>query len=166
MKIIYLLLCIAFTGCGPKSNEDIAKELIKEKLKTSLPDFNNYESANFGRMGKAFLPYEETGQYITNLKALNNCKDSITLLEKMIKENKNGSTGGVSNNERLQQLLDSTRALNDRNNSARQSYTPEQLFKMSHAYTVKDKAGLEIKTEDEFYFDKDLTKVLKVHKVY
>src|SRR5665647_1965998 len=166
MKIVLLLLCVAFAGCGTKTNEDIAKDLITEKLKTSLPDFKNYEAVNFGALGTAFLPYEETDQYITNSKALNDCKDSITVLEKMIKENKTASTAGDTYKERLQQLLDSIKAKNERNNAYKQAYTPEKLFKMPHSYIVKDKSGLGKRTEDEFYIDKDLKRVVKVHKVY
>ncbi|MEP7106374.1 MAG: hypothetical protein ABI760_00300 [Ferruginibacter sp.] len=163
MKIGILLLCVAFAGCGAKSNEDIAKDLIREKLKTSLPDFNNYESLNFGTLGKAFLPYEETDRHIANLKALNIYKDSITALEKIIKENK---TASPESSKRLQQLLDSTKAISERNNAEKQAYTPENLFKITHAYKIKDKSGLEKKTEEEFYFDKDLKRVVKIHKVY
>jgi flagellar basal body L-ring protein FlgH len=166
MKIVLLLLCMALAGCGAKSSEDIAKDLIKEKLKTSLPDYNNYEPVNFGTMGTAFLPFEETGQYITNLKALNDYKDSITILEKMIKENKATSTDGDAYRKKLQQFLDSAKAINERNNTDKQAYIPGKLFKLSHAYKVKDKSGVEKQTEEEFYFDKDLKRVVKIHKVY
>lgn len=165
MKIIWFLLGIALTGCGPKSNEDQAKDLITEKLKTSLPDFNNYESVNFSALGTAFLPYEETSQYITNSKDLINFKDSIAVVENLIKENKTPSTGD-NYKQKLQQLQDSIMAKNERYNSYKQGYTPEKLFKMSHAYLIKNNSGLEKKTEVEFYFDKELKRVVKVHKVY
>lgn len=166
MKIVLLALCIAFAGCGAKSNEDIAKDLVNEKLKTTLPDFSKYESLNFGALGKAFLPFEETSQYISNKKALTAYKDSMAVLEKMIKEKKTTPPAGATYQERLQQLQDSINALNERNHTARQTYTPEQLFKITHAYIIKDDAGPDKKTEQEFYFDKDLKKVLKFHKVY
>ena len=166
MKIVLLLLCVAFAGCGAKSNEDIAKDLIKEKLKTSLADFNMYESVNFGTLGTAFLPYEETEQNIANVKGINECKDSILVLEKLISENKTASPAIAGYKIRLQQLQDSTTAKSERNNSAKQGYTPEKLFKLTHAYILKDKSGMEKKTEEEFYFDKDLKRVVKVHKVY
>lgn len=165
MKIVWLLLCIAFAGCGPKSNEEIAKDLITEKLKTTLPDFKDYESVNFGALGSASLPYEETDQYVANSKAIKDCNDSIASLEILIKENKTASSAG-SYNSRLQELKDSIRAKGERNATGKQSYTPEKLFKMSHAYTLKDKAGLDKKIEEEFYMDKDLKKVLKVRRVY
>ena len=157
---------MAFAGCGAKSNEDIAKDLIREKLKTSLPDFNAYESVNFGTMGTAFLPYEETDLNVANMKAINDCKDSIAVLEKMIGENKNASPAAAGFREKMQQFQDSITAKSERNNTAKQGYTPEKLFKITHAYTLKDKSGIEKKTEEEFYLDKDLKKVVKVHKVY
>lgn len=166
MKIVLLLLCVAFAGCGAKSNEDIARDLITEKLKTTLPAFENYESVNFGTMGTAFLPYEETDQYKANSKALNDYKDSVAVLEKMIRENKPASTEEGKYKERMLQLMDSSKAINERNNEAKQGYTPEKLFKMTHSYILKDKSGPEKKTEEEFYFDKDLKKVVKVNKVY
>jgi len=162
MKIVWLLLCIVFAGCGPKSNEEIAKDLITEKLKTTLPDFKDYESVNFGALGSASLPYEETEQYVANSKAIKACNDS---LEIMLKEYKAASAANTYSS-RLQELKDSVQAKSERNATAKQSYTPEKLFKMSHSYTVKDKAGLDKKTEEEFYFDKEMKKVLKVRKVY
>ena len=165
MKIVWLLLCIAITGCGPKSNEEIAKGLITEKLKATLLDFKDYESVNFGALGSASLPYEETDQYVTNSKAIKDYNDSIAILELMVKENKTALTANTYNS-RLRQLKDSISTKSERNAMVRQSYTPEKLFKMSHSYTVKDKAGLDKKTEEEFYFDKKMKKVLKVRKVY
>jgi hypothetical protein len=162
MKILsFLLVCAVFAGCGPKSNEEIVKELITAKMKSSLPDFSKYESVNFGTMETAFLPYEETNQSVANIKDINACKDSVAVLEKLISENKT-----VAYQERLKQLTDSVTAKSDRNNTAKQGYTPEKLFKMSHAYILKNDAGVEKKTEEEFYIDKDLKKVLKSHKVY
>src|SRR6187397_2693925 len=109
MKIVLLFLCVALAGCGAKSNEDIAKDLITEKLKTSLPDFNMYESVNFGTLGTAFLPYEETDQSVTNVKAINECKDSIVVLEKLISENKT-VPAIASYKVKLQEFKDSTAA--------------------------------------------------------
>ena len=68
MKKIVILVCIIFAQCNSKSNEDRAKELIKEKLRTELPDFNSYESISFGTLGNALLPYEETDKYLNNKK--------------------------------------------------------------------------------------------------
>ncbi len=166
MKIVWLLICIVFAGCGPKSNEDIAKDLITEKLKTSLPDFENYESVNFGMMGTAFQPYEETDQYIASSTAIKACKDSVILLEKLISENKSTSTETETYRNSLKKLQDSISVKNKRNSAAKQGYTPKEIFKISHTYIIKDKSGQEKKTEDEFYIDKELKKVLKVHKVY
>lgn len=166
MKILLLLLCIAFAGCGPKTKEDIVKDLVTEKLKSSLPDFSRYESLNFGTMGTAFLPYEETDQYKANIKALNDLKDSIASLENLIKENKDAAATADTYKSRLQVLQDSATAKNERNKSAKQGYTPEILFEITHAYLLKDPNGPNKKTEDEFYIDKDLKKVVKVIKVY
>jgi hypothetical protein len=165
MKIVILLICVALAGCGAKSKEDIAKDLITEKLKTTLPDFNQYESLNFGTMGTASLTYEETDQYKNNLKSLNQCKDSVTLLEKLIKEN---STPALTVNyqQLLKQLQDSTIARNERNKNAKQSYTPEKLFKLSHAYLLKAASGPDVKKEEYFFIDEGLKKVIKVQKAY
>jgi hypothetical protein len=165
MKIVMLLICVALAGCGAKSKEDIAKDLITEKLKTTLPDFNQYESLNFGTMGTASLTYEETDQYKNNLKALNQCKDSVTLLEKLIKEN-NSPALTVNYQQLLKQLQDSAIAKNERNKIAKQSYTPEKLFKLSHAYLLKAASGPDVKKEEYFFIDEGLKKVVKVQKVF
>jgi len=164
MKIVLLFLCVALAGCGAKSNEDIAKDLIREKLKTTLPDFNNYESVNFGTMGTAYLAFEETDQAISNANTLTIYKDSVTMLEKIISESK--TAAGDNHKIRLQQLQDSIKTISERNNAAKQTYIPEKIFKLTHAYIVKDKSGIEKKTEEAFYFDKDFKRIVKVNKIY
>jgi hypothetical protein len=162
-KIAFLLFCAFFASCGSKTNEDLAKELIKQKLKTSLPDFSKYSSLNFGTMGTAFLPYEETNQYKANKKALSDCKDSIAALEKIIRENKAAEN---ASRESLQQLIGRANAKSESNRSDKQGYVPEKLFKLTHAYTIEDETGAGKKTEDEFFIDKDFKQVVKVIKVY
>ena len=165
MKIILLLLCIALAGCGAKSKEDIAKDLITEKLKTTLPDFNQYESLNFGTMGTASLPYEETDKYKNNLKELNQYKDSVALLEKLIQENATPSNT-TTYLLQIKHLQDSVIAKNEKNKITKQSYTPEKLFKLSHAYLIKAASGPDVKKEEFFFIDEGLKKVIKIQKVY
>ena len=162
MKVgYYLLLCIAFTGCGPKSNEDKAMELVTENLKKTLPDFNKYTSLNFGKLGSASLPYEETSEYLAYKKTMKEYSDSILVLQKLITT---GSSTALQ--QRLQQLQDSSLAKNEANKNIRQGYTPEKLYKLTHAYTLKDGDGNEKKTEAAFFIDKDFTRVVKVEKLY
>ncbi|MEO6550261.1 MAG: hypothetical protein ABIN94_19815 [Ferruginibacter sp.] len=159
MKKVWVLVTIVFMGCGAKSNEEIAKDLIKEKLKSSLPNAKGYEPVNFGALGTAFMPYEESAGYIGNMKHIKVYKDSADLLQKTTVLDNSGK-------KKLEVILDSIKAKNQRNSAEKQSYVPGKLFKMTHDYTVKDETGIEKKTEDEFYFDKDLKSVVKVHKVY
>ncbi len=166
MKIVYcLLLCAAFAGCGPKSNEEKAMEVVSVNLKTSLPESNNYTPLNFGKLGTASLPYEETNQYLDYKKLMKAYSDSMLLLQKMITADSTSATASTYK-ERLQQLQDSSIAKNESHRIARQSYIPEKLFKLTHAYTLDDKDGNDHKTEAEFFIDKDLTKVVKMHKLY
>ena len=167
MKNLLLLLCIvAVAGCA-KTNEDIAKDLIQEKLKATLPDFENYEPVNHGRIGKAFLPFEESDQYVNNKKEIKILSDSIAVLQQLISDKKPGTTGEteLDYTKRMQQLQNSITAKNDAINSAKQAYTPESLYRLTHTYKVKDKSGVEKTTEEAFYFDEALTKVVKVVKV-
>ncbi len=168
MKKLLFFLAIALTGCGAKTTDDKAKELITQHLKTSLPSFNNYESLNFGTMELAFLPYEETDTYVSNLKAIKALKDSADILQQLSQANTTGSADGANEQykQRRQQLLDSATAKNDFIHAGKRVYVPEQLPKISHAYTVKDKSGDEKKTEEAYYFDKDFTKIIKVKKIY
>jgi len=166
MKAGYcFLLCAVFVGCGPKSNEEKAHDLVIENLKITLPDFSSYTSLNFGALGTAFLPYEETSQYLAYKKAVAGYSDSILVLQKMIQAD---STAAIAKTykERIQMLQDSSTAQSEINKTARQGYTPEKLFKLTHAYNLSFKDGTEKKTEAEFFLDKDLTKVVKVHKLY
>ena len=158
-------MCAAFSGCGPKSNEEKAKDVIREYFKTTLPDFNKYTSLNFGKIGSASLPYEETSQYLDYKKTITEYKDSILLLQKMLAAD-SVAAPAAANKVRLQQLQDSSMTKNERNKVARQGYTPEKLFKLTHAYTLEDQGGNDKKTEAEFFIDKDLTRVVKMHKLY
>ena len=90
-KLLLALIIVGFTGCA-KTNEDIARELIHERLKTTLPDFENYEPVNHGKLGKAFLPYEETDLYVAHFKSIGAKEDSIKLFQSRL-----NSTPAVSN---------------------------------------------------------------------
>ena len=160
MKIIMLLLVVALAGCGAKSNEEIAKDLVAQKLKDSLPDFNSYKPVSFGNLGTASLLYEESAAYLAGMKVLKPVKDSIVILETLVKTN-----SSEAYTQRLQQLNDSATALTTANRSVRQAYTPEKLFKINHTYTMQDKAGPEVKSVAAFFMDKDLKKVVKVVKI-
>ena len=168
MKKILLFLSIAVAGCGPKTTDDKAKELITQHLKSSLPDFNNYESLNFGTMELTFLPYEETDAYVSNLKAIKALKDSADILQQLLQANTSGAAGGGADlyKIRRQQLLDSATAKNDFIHAGKRIYVPEQLPKITHAYKVKDKSGDKKTTEEAYYFDKDFKKIIKVKKIY
>ncbi len=167
MKYLLVIFTVfAMAGCA-ETNEDRAKDLISERLKTTLPDYENYESVNHGKLGKAFLPYEETPQYVANVAAINSMQDSIKVLEMMI-GNKTGSTSNDSLNfykQRMQALAGSTQALRVSINQVKMSYVPQQLYKLTHSYKMKAKSGIETVTEDAYYFDKDVTKIIKVTKV-
>jgi hypothetical protein len=163
MKMILIVLCISLAGCGAKSHEELAKELIQQHLKTSVPADKSYEALNYGTLGTAALPYEETDQFVAMTKRLRAYEDSIATLQKMPTENQ-ATTG--ANQQRLSQFQDSITAINTLKSTARQSYVPEKLFKISHAYLLKSSSGTEQKKEDVFYMDKDLTKVVKVKSSY
>lgn len=168
MKKLVWFLLIAAAGCGAKTNEDLAKDLITQHLKTSLPDFKNYESLNFGTMALAFLPYEETDSYINNTKAIKALKDSADILQQLIVAKTTGAAGNMDAqyNTRRQQLLDSAAAKNDLIHAGKRVYVPEQLPKITHAYKLIEKSGGEKTTEDEFYFDKDFKRIVKIKKLY
>ena len=168
MKKILLFLAIAVAGCGAKTTDDKAKDLITQHLKSSLPDFNSYESLNFGTMELAFLPYEETDVYVSNQKAIKALKDSADILQQLLQSKDTSLAGGANEQYKIkrQQLLDSATAKKDFIYAGKRVYVPEQLPKISHAYTVKDKSGDEKKTEEAYYFDKDFTKIIKVKKIY
>jgi len=162
MKLVgYLLLGIIISGCGPKSNEEKAMYTVRENLKTTLPDFSKYSSLNFGELGTASLPFEETSEYLLYQKEMKTYSDSILVLQKLLM-----TDSSAANKQQLQQLVDSSTAKKAANKIIRQGYTPEKLYKITHAYTVKDDDGNEKKTESAFFIDKDFTRVVKVEKIY
>ena len=163
-----MIVWVAFAGCGEKTNEDIAKELITESLKATLPDFKDYESVNFGTMGKAFLPFEETGLFVTNTQAIKIYEDSLAILQQSITDNKNDATSNTVAivNENILRLQDSIKAKNELIAVTKRSYTPEELFKITHGYKLKDKSGKPVSVEEAYYFDKDFKGIVKMKKVF
>jgi hypothetical protein len=162
MKLVgYLLLGVMMCGCGPKSNEEKAMAAVTENLRTTLPDFSKYSSLNFGPLGTASLPYEETSEYLLYKKAMVIYSDSILALQKIL-----ATDSSAANKQRLQQLQDSSAAKKAAAQIVRQGYTPEKLYKITHAYTLTDKDGNDKKTESAFYINKDFSKVVKVEKLY
>lgn len=160
MKRIIVLLCIIFAGCAA-TNEDLAKGLIKERLKTSLPDFNSYESISFSAFSTAFLPYEETDQYLQNSKSLRGFKDSASILQTMIAAK--GVTAATDSTyaKNLQQMTDSAKLRDEVIRTAKRGYTPPKLFKMTHSFKAKDASGIESVNKVEYYFDKDFKAIMK-----
>ncbi len=160
MKRILLFLFIAVAGCGGKTHEDIAQELITKRIKDSLPPDTKYEALNYGTMGKAFLAYEETSQYARNTSSLQQLKDSLELLKKT--ETNNAAPA----KEQIARLTHNIEAINDSIQSGKRAYVPEQIFKMSHAYKITDPSGVTKTKEDAYYIDAQFTRIIKVQKIY
>lgn len=156
MKRILLFLFIAVAGCGGKSNEEIAQELITKRIKDSLPPDFKYEALNYGTMGKAFLNYEETSQYARNTSSVQLMKDSLEMLKQAV----------PAGNEQTARLSHNIEAINDSIQSGKRAYVPEQIFKMSHAYKITDASGVTKTKEDAYYIDAQFTRIIKVQKVY
>lgn len=164
-KLLLVLVIASLAGCA-KTNEDIAKELIHERLKTTLPDFDKYESVNHGKLGKAFLPYEETDGYVAHHKTIKAQGDSIALYQARL-----ASTPPVSSDsaawykQQVTQLESNSQALRDSVNNGKMAYVPQQLFKLTHSYKIKNASGTEEVTEDAYYFDTAVTRIIKVARI-
>ncbi len=161
-KLLLVLIVAGLAGCA-KTNEDIAKDLIHERLKTTLPDFDKYESVNHGKLGKAFLPFEETDTYVATEKSIKAQTDSITMIEARL-----AGTPAVSPDsatwykQTLAQLQSSRQALREGIGSGKMAYVPQQLFKLTHTYKIKEASGIEKSSEDAYYFDTAVTRIIKV----
>ena len=158
-KILAIISVILFAGCA-KTNEDLAKALITENLKTSLPNSNSYQSVSFGTLGTAFLPYQETEIYINGTKKIKYFNDSIDVMQQQIVSNTIASTNS-NYKAKVQQLLDSTKANEAIIMNGKQGYTPEKLFKIAHTYKTKNAGGVETVNHEEFYLDKDVKHIVK-----
>ena len=164
-KLLMMLLVVAVAGCA-KTNTDIAKDLIQERLKATLPDYDKYESVNHGELGKAFLPYEETDLYVSNTKAIKAQGDSIAIYQARL-----ASTPPITSDssawykQQVTQLENSIQALRDSLGSGKMAYVPQQLFKLTHSYKIKSDAAKETITEDAYYFDTAVTRIVKVRRI-
>ena len=164
-KLLIMLLVVAVAGCA-KTNTDIAKDLIQERLKATLPDYDKYESVNHGELGKAFLPYEETDLYVSNTKAIKAQGDSIAMYQARL-----ASTPPLTSDssawykQQVTQLEKNIQALRDSISGAKMAYVPQQLFKLTHSYKIKAGDGTETLTEDAYYFDTAVTRIVKVRPI-
>ena len=164
-KLLMMLLVVAAAGCA-KTNTDIAKDLIQERLKATLPDYDKYESVNHGELGKAFLPYEETDLYVSNTKAIKAKDDSIAIYQGRL-----ASTPPISGDssawykQQVTQLEKNIQALRDSIGSGKMAYVPQQLFKLTHSYKIKSDDAKETITEDAYYFDTAVTRIVKVRRI-
>lgn len=159
-KMLFVLACIVLAQCSSPSHEDMAKALIKERLRTTLPDFASYESIDYGTMGKAFLAFEETGSYKQSQAALKLLKDSAEKLQQ-----KNTAINTTSVSLQIQQLQDSVKQKSHAIDSAKRTYDPQKLFKMAHGYKAKDSSGKINIYHTEYYFDLDFKGIVKENKI-
>lgn len=132
-----------------------------------MPNFENYESVNHGKLGKAFLPYEETETYVANSGRVKTMRDSITMLQDLTRSGRPGATPDslAIYTQRLESLTARTTALQDSLNSRKMAYEPQQLYRLTHSYKMKSQPGKPKVIEDAYYFDTAFTRIIKVTKV-
>ena len=164
-KLLLMLLIVTVAGCA-KTNTDIAKDLIQERLKATLPDYDKYEPVNHGVLGKAFLPYEETDLYVSRTKAVKAQGDSIAMYQARL-----ASTPPITSDssawykQQVAQLEKNIQALRDSISGGKMAYVPQQLFKLTHSYKIKSDDAIETITEDAYYFDTAVTRIVKVRRI-
>ncbi len=136
----FFVIVLVLTSCT-KSNEDKAKEGVKDYLKTNMNDFKSYEPVEWGAVDSLFLECQETQEY----KELN---DSIAFY--FDKSNNNTS------HEEWQKYFDLHQKASNKLIVMLKMYKPKfDGYKIIHKYRGTNELGAMVLNETWFYLDKD-----------
>lgn len=170
-KIITLtLIAIAITACSV-SNEQKAKQLIKDHLKSTMNDYSSYEPIEFSQLDTVYSSYYEDSTY----KVINRCYESsnefLKTIEKYIEDANefNSRIGrivdrrGMAFEKYLPETKNKVDSLSVAMKNFRHNYKPKMTgFSMNHKMRGKNAFGANVVNEMVFFFDNSLSKVTDV----
>lgn len=167
MKHFICILVAALLLCScEKSNEDKAKDVIKQHLKESLNDWNSYEPVKFSSLDSTFTRSTEdtfikgaieqfeywqkkADSYQKNMKVFNALSSSFG------KEQYAIASSDYNN------AVDSMKFFSDKYKEALANFTPEFIgFEMQHKFRANNALGNKVITSNKYYFDTDITIIL------
>lgn len=78
MKKLFTILSLSILFAACNSQEDKAKLLVKDFLRTELDDFNRYEAVSWGKLEKVENVLEQDKQYIEQKELVEKCLTNVT----------------------------------------------------------------------------------------
>lgn len=154
---------LAFSGCR-QSPQKQAEYIVKKQLEVSLHDFSSYESVLFGSLDSTFSQVEDLEEYNTSFSKAKDLKEKG--LEKGKDAERYGEFGLYEEQARYAReaacLLDSAMYHIKKCQELDSLFTPEFVgWQITHTFRAKNASGNKIINHRIFYFDKDLTKIIK-----
>ncbi|GAD04515.1 hypothetical protein HQ45_06790 [Porphyromonas crevioricanis] len=156
-------LVVAFSGCK-KTPQKQAELLVKKRLEVSLHDFSSYESVQFGTLDSTFSQVKDLEEFQTSLSLAEKLKEKgfekgedAKLYSKfgLYQEQARYATEAML-------LLDSAMFHIRRCEELDSLFTPEFIgWQITHSFRAKNASGNKIIAHRIFYFDKDLTRIVK-----
>lgn len=166
--MFFLLMLLFLTSCQ-KSNEDIAKELIKQSLKENLDDWNSYESVSYGALDSVFS-LMETDSTINDVElVLKRLERSFGISSSMLSMWKEDTVryAQAYNEEFLKwsSLNDSVSYYKTLVENLKSNYQPRfEGFVMMHKFRANNENGVKQIFGMNFYIDSTLNKVVDVNE--
>lgn len=156
-------LLTAFSGCK-KNPQKQAELLVKKRLEVSLHDFSSYESVQFGHLDSTFSRVDELEEYQASLSLAKELKDKG--LDKGEDAERYGRYGLYREQARYAReaayLLDSAMYHIRKCKELDSLFTPEFVgWQITHSFRANNASGNKIINHRIFYFDKDLTTIVK-----
>ena len=169
MKYIGIIFIILLMAC--QSPADKAHKLIKEELFKNLHDFSSYEPVEFGKLDSVYTTIAFTDAHEL-LKWGNVLADSAQKLikaaqvfEKSRKEYPFCDSMYLITSRLADSLLTIARENIEHSDSISRNFKPQFCgFRMSHRFRAKNAQGNILLSENEYFFDKKITMILKIQK--
>ena len=148
--LVFLLASVLLFSCGTQSNEDRAKNLIKEYMKTKLDDPASYEAVEFSELIPDSTSYFEDPVY----EVLEKQQDSLRKAE-------SDSWFDPDSNGKGLEILQAQIELEEQIHAFEQSYQrqPNGKYFMRHHYRAKNKYGALELQYNIFCFDEDVSMI-------
>lgn len=167
-KLLLFPLIIICLSCN--SPEYKAKNLIEQKLKESLHDWNSYEPVKLGSLDSAFLSIYDNSKYIGAINRYNSLKKEYERSESEFwiykgesSWAKQGRQESIDNNFRI---LDSMKICSQLMIDIEKKFSPDfKGWKMQHSYRANNAGGNKVIGHYMYYFDKEITKIIDTEDI-
>lgn len=163
--VLFTIMVMCLFSCSP-SKEDKAKALIKEYLKENLKDPSSYQPVSYSQLDSIFFPYIDTeeGKELFDLGGMTgkfhekSHEFELASLEAKFKIEYEALQDSVEYYKKKSEEFEELFKENEEN------YKGEFIgWIMSHQYRAKNSFGALDLDGKDFYFDKELTKIVPAY---